>query len=497
MKLLRRHWLPIAAVALGLVALLASVAEARPGGGQSYSGGGGHGGGGGGGGGDGLVNLLIYLIIYHPQIGIPVTFVIIIGYVVVRRGKKDLTDWDTGPPVYRGPPPDLEKIRRFDPDFSIVLFDDFVYRLYATAHKARGQVAEIDKLAPYLSPGVRGELLSREPAGVPVSNVIVGAMRVTGLQLPPAPQSEEGDPLYIGVGLEFEANMTAGAAGAEQTYFVVEHWQLTRAATAHSKPPESAERFPCPNCGAPFESSDSQKCDFCGEVVDNGRFDWLVTHSSVSHVSHRKSLLTTTVQERGTDLPTVVHPNVDQAWAALLQSDPAITQEAIGRRLQMIYGELNQAWSNLDLATARPFVSDGLFDYLQYWIGAYKQQGLRNVLEEMRLYHWTYARIIRDKYFDSLTVRIWGTGRDYTVESASGKKVSGSSRRERNYTEYWTLIRSASRKGEVMAEKNCPSCGADMKISMAGDCEYCGTHITSGEFDWVLSKIEQDDSYRG
>jgi hypothetical protein len=32
---------------------------------------------------------------------------------------------------------------------------------------------------------------------------------------------------------------------------------------------------------------------------------------------------------------------------------------------------------------------------------------------------------------------------------------------------------------------------------MAGDCAYCGARITSGEFDWVLSRIEQDESYVG
>jgi hypothetical protein len=32
---------------------------------------------------------------------------------------------------------------------------------------------------------------------------------------------------------------------------------------------------------------------------------------------------------------------------------------------------------------------------------------------------------------------------------------------------------------------------------MSGECAHCGTHVTSGEFDWVLSKIEQDEAYRG
>ena len=38
---------------------------------------------------------------------------------------------------------------------------------------------------------------------------------------------------------------------------------------------------------------------------------------------------------------------------------------------------------------------------------------------------------------------------------------------------------------------------APLEVSMGGECKYCGAHVTSGEFDWILSKIEQDDSYRG
>jgi hypothetical protein len=36
-----------------------------------------------------------------------------------------------------------------------------------------------------------------------------------------------------------------------------------------------------------------------------------------------------------------------------------------------------------------------------------------------------------------------------------------------------------------------------LRIAMAGTCEYCRVKITAGEFDWVLSRIEQDDSYSG
>ena len=29
------------------------------------------------------------------------------------------------------------------------------------------------------------------------------------------------------------------------------------------------------------------------------------------------------------------------------------------------------------------------------------------------------------------------------------------------------------------------------------ECGHCGSHVTGGEFDWVLSRIEQDEAYVG
>ena len=44
----------------------------------------------------------------------------------------------------------------------------------------------------------------------------------------------------------------------------------------------------------------------------------------------------------------------------------------------------------------------------------------------------------------------------------------------------------------------CPSCGAALdKINAAGVCGYCDSRITSGKFDWVLSRIDQTEVYQG
>ena len=61
----------------------------------------------------------------------------------------------------------------------------------------------------------------------------------------------------------------------------------------------------------------------------------------------------------------------------------------------------------------------------------------------------------------------------------------------------WTLIRGAGVRGAPRTDATCPNCGAPLVTNMAGECDHCGAKLTRGDFDWVLSKIEQDDSYTG
>ena len=489
----------LAALAALVLAALAATAAARPGGGDSYSGGGGHGGGGDGGGDSGLVFELIYwlfrLIFVYPTIGLPI-LALVIGYVIYSAHRQHKTkDWDSGPPVELHQTIELSAVRRLDPGFSQVVFEDFAFRLFSTAHRARHTADALAAVAPYVSAAARAELALRAPISQPVVQVVVGALRTFRVDLPAAATDAGGRPRRVQIALEYEANL----ATAEHTYYSVETWLFGRDATVHSKPPGATRTFPCPNCGAPWQASrtGTQVCASCGQAVDNGRFDWIVEQVSLASSDERPPTLTTEVAERGTELSTYRQPDIDAAWLQLTRDDPALTDAALEARLTMIYTQLNLAWSTNELGPARGLVSDGLYDYLSYWIEAYRRQGLRNALVDMRITHSALARLIRDRYFDALTIRIWGTGKDYVVRTETGAVVRGSKHRERRYSEYWTLIRSAGRRGAPVAAPACSNCGAPLQIAQSGACEHCGAHVTSGEFDWVVSKIEQDDTYRG
>ncbi len=494
----------LAGVVLVALALVAVDAEARPGGGQSYSGGGGGGGssGGGGGGEAELFFLLIRLCIHYPAIGFPLLIAAIVYFIYKgRKGKPK--EWNS--PAAAAAPrrsADLSQILGVDPHFSPIVFQDFVYRLFASAHEARRIPSDLEALAPYLSDGVRDELSKRPPTNLPIKNVVIGSMRVLSVQVPRRedlrerdvvdPDAPTQDTPMVSVRLAFEANMST----AENTYYTEEIWTLRRSVHAQSRPPEKVDVLGCPHCGAPFTSSGNSRCDYCGEVVAGGRFDWEVQAINVIRQDKRKPALTGTVAEQGTDLPTIIDPHLRKKWQSLTIDDTELTVTNLRARVEMIFKELSIGWSAVNAEHLRPYVSDGMFDYLRYWLDTYREQGLRNILENAGIERVLLVKVSRDRYYDAITVRIYASGKDYTV-NAAGKVVAGSKRKRRPYSEYWTLIRGADVRGTPRTDANCPQCGAGLKVSMAGTCEYCGAHLTRGEFDWVLSKIEQDESYSG
>jgi predicted lipid-binding transport protein (Tim44 family) len=206
--------------------------------------------------------------------------------------------------------------------------------------------------------------------------------------------------------------------------------------------------------------------------------------------------LTGTVAEYGNDLVTVRDFDLEPRMNALAIDDPDATWDKLAARFTMIYGRLNAAWNAHDLKPVRGLCTGALLDYLRYWLEEYARQQLSNTIADAQLTQLVPAKLRRDHYYDALTVRMYATGHDFTTDMA-GHVVGGSKDWARPYTEYWTFLRAATRRGPALAAPNCPNCGAPLQISDAGACDHCGAQVETGDFDWVLSKIEQDDVYAG
>lgn len=505
----------IACVALLAIGELAEV-WARVGGGGSYSGGRSRGGGGGGDG-DGAIlylvfRVLLWLTIEVPVVGIPLDIIVIGGLIYYFGFKKTKAEPSACSSPSAGVTPttslglgtqnrrggfaqDFNQLRRFDPNFSEIIFTDFCYALYAKAHEARGRGAEaLDQLSPYLSAEARQALLQRNPPHLQsVIGIIVGSMQIADVQGLATP--------VINIKIDFETNYTElvadGNKSREMTYYTRERWLLERRRDVLSPTPAQAVALHCPRCGAALEKNVQGACAFCGAKIESGEFQWYVRSVQLLSREARGPLLTSDVPEVGTNYPSVIQPGLQNIRVNFEHSHPEFTWGEFEARARLIFDELQAAWSSLDWERARPHETDSIFQMHRYWIEEYKRQKLRNALDRCRITSMQPVKIKEDIFYNAITLRIWAEGYDYTVDE-KGKVVSGSKNKLRQWSEYWTFIRNRQAKPvHARADLNCPNCGAPLKVNVTGICEYCRGKVTSGEFDWVLSKIEQDESYAG
>jgi ribosomal protein L37AE/L43A len=490
----------MARLVLFLVVLLAALfgagdVLARVGGGESYSGGGSSGGSGGGGGDDGTAELVFYLIrflfwltVNHPAIGIPVDIVVIILAIRWFKAKQaaQVVTISSSAPASASAEEKLDKLRHFDPNFSEVTFHDFCYSLYAHAHHARGK-GELNRYAPYLSVAARNALQTRnEPGLQDVRGIVVGSMRVTSVRGLDKPN--------VLVTVLYEANYTEVVPGGEASWYVREQWVLERRRDILSPPPAKAKADHCPRCGAALQTRTDGSCEYCGVKIESGAFQWYVRSINLLAREARGPLLTSDVPEQGTSRPTFFQPHFGERRASFEAEHPDFRWEAFELRVREIARALQAAWTARDWEAIRPLESETLFQSHRYWIDAYTRQRLRNIVADHRITRIEPVKIDADAFYESITVRMWAEGRDHTVDE-DGKVVAGSKTNLRQWSEYWTFIRSRA-AAEGTQQRTCPNCGAKVAVGATGVCQYCGGKLSGGDFDWVLSRIEQDESYR-
>jgi predicted lipid-binding transport protein (Tim44 family) len=543
-----------ALVVAGALFLHAADVAARPGGGHTFSSGGGgssSGGGGGsssGGGGSSssggivdfllellfelLLRLIVHLIVTYPTISIPVIVVLVVGWFLYQRWSKGWSspdrEWRSTARVEPLPPrpqrpaakrerrpewdrdgdaltlnllpakaqftsggarEDLRRALSEDEWFSLPVFEDFVQGLYAAAHEARGD-GTLSHLGAYLAPQASAALNELATDVKAVRGVVVGSLSIETHSV-----SEGRDNVVVAI----LANYTEeSAGGASASYYASERWTFERAQATRSKPRPHVRTFDCPNCGGAMNQAYEGQCRHCRRAVGDGSFDWFVTSVQSLERSPQGALLEGTVEEAGTGNPTLCAPDAVAQWEALCAEDPALTQEGLTDRVAVVYRELQRAWSSNEWSCARAFVTDSSYASMQYWIDMYEKQGLRNELVDPALRKLELVRVTRDRALDAITLRVFASSIDYTVREGDAKKVVAGSKTERRaYTEYWTFIRARGKKGAPKKELECPNCGAALSVSMSGECKYCKVRVVTGEHDWVLSRVEQDDVFRG
>jgi hypothetical protein len=473
--------------------------HARAGGGGGFAGGGDSFAGGDGGGAGALVYIVLrlVLVLWHAGPGGKVASIVLVGGGIglwvwrSRHNKRAQQERERqgrvlqSQGVQRRQSQGTRALREVDPNFSRVLFLDFAHLVYVKYHESRGGLARRGDdfaVAPYLAPRLREGV---KQADTRVEEVLVGAIHLATVRI---------DRQFAFVPVEYRANVVENG----RRRYLRQRLYFRRPREVLTRPPERLLALGCPSCGSKEEPGLDGRCPRCGTATGAGQTDWQVQRVEILEHREVETPPWEGGPEKGTNEATIVSPELHAGKRALESRDETFQWDAFNRRLRHMFYEIQKGWSELDEGKLRPYETDRIFHAHRFWLERYRARGVRNRIENVMVTKLETAAIEHDAYFDAITVRVWASMRDWH-EDNRGRVVSGSPSETRRFSEYWTLVRRSDVAHRATGDPRlCPQCGAPLdRVNMAGLCEYCGSKIISGEFDWVLALIEQDEEYRG
>ena len=191
---------------------------------------------------------------------------------------------------------------------------------------------------------------------------------------------------------------------------------------------------------------------------------------------------------------TEVTPDFTAAVAAEIQSlDPNFSSDKFVGFAREVFMKIQEAWTTKDWRPIRPFESEALFNQHKQQLDEYTRLGKTNVVEKIGIKHCSLHEFRQDGDKEVLVVWLNAIMRDYVIDDATKKVLESDPNRdwfmkyEMVFNRKAGLKTEAGKKGTSIT--NCPNCGAPTEVTSSGQCTYCGSVITNGEHDWVLTDI--------
>jgi predicted lipid-binding transport protein (Tim44 family) len=388
----------------------------------------------------------------------------------------------------RALPAGVEAIRALDPGFEM---ETFLQRAEMTFFLVKRGVQKNDAAAvrPYLNDGV----FNAVSQGIAQSkaqhrHALLESLNVRGLAVEDAQCNAQGQSIVVHFDLVYRAktvddgNQTVADEGQDQRH--AERWTFGRGPAARSVVNGGVIASRCPACGAELRLALDGTCAHCKAGVTNGSVDWVVV--DVQPAAYVGYSADSSLGSAAASIPEGV--------AALTAADKDFSMGVFEGRVKTAFLALQDAWCKQNLDAGRAFMSPGAYYTWSAQLETMAAEGRRNVMENLSVRAIEPVRIVHGKVFDDLTVRISAASADFEIDKDN--KIVFGDRNVRPFMEDWTFQRSvgvATSNKPGTLENTCPSCGAPVSLTQIGECRYCKAAVTSGKFDWVVSRIDQED----
>lgn len=213
------------------------------------------------------------------------------------------------------------------------------------------------------------------------------------------------------------------------------------------------------------------------------------------HIMKKKSNNTDAINQRVNQQASndFIFDNSSTVAAQIQNIDPNFSSDKFIGFAREVFMKIQEAWTTKDWKPIRPFESETLFNQHKQQLDEYIRLKKTNVVEKITIKHCSLHSFRQDGDKEVLTVFLNAMMRDYVIDDET-KKVLESDPNRDWYMKYEMVFNRKAgvktdpgKKGNTIT--NCPNCGAPTEITSSGQCAYCGSVITNGEHDWVLTDI--------
>jgi predicted lipid-binding transport protein (Tim44 family) len=384
--------------------------------------------------------------------------------------------------------PAVDRIRDQDPGFELEVFLQRAEMIFFLVKRGI-QLSDAAAVRPYLGDAVFAAVSGAITAAkTQHRHALLESLNVRAVHIQSAECDAAGQSIVVHFDLVYraktlnDANQVLADEGADHRHG--ERWLFTRKAGAKTPVNGGVVAARCPVCGAELRLNLDGTCTHCRSSVTNGASDWII-----ADVQNAPFMGYT-----GDSSLAVAASSVAEGVAGLAASDPSFAMDAFIGRTKTAFRALQAAWCGQNLDAGRAFLSPGAYFSWRAQLETMAAEGRRNVMENLVVRRIDPVRIVHGRVFDDVTVRVTATAADFEIDQ--NNHIVFGDRTVRPFTEDWTFQRSvgvATLQKPGTLENTCPNCGAPIALTQIGECRYCKAAVTSGKFDWVVSRIEQDE----
>jgi hypothetical protein len=241
--------------------------------------------------------------------------------------------------------------------------------------------------------------------------------------------------------------------------------------------------------------SDSSSSGGSGSFVFFGDFgSFIIFIIIVLAIGYFRKKSGSPTQYRPQNSRTYIKPE-EQIISEIQEHDELFNKDEIIAWSKTLFVKLQQSWTKRDWAEIRTFETNSLFEQHKSQLQGYIDNNQINVMDRIcvnyaNLYDY---RISGDK--EILVIKLNSRMQDYIIDATTKKVLRGDPKIERTNSYLLTFERKLGVKTKPGTTEvnttNCPNCGAPTSITSSGKCDYCGSVITTGEYNWCLSNLER------